>query len=150
MDRFFNKKNTIETSHSRNRNCSYPRQRLTPRRAFSGKIYELLEFAKILYISFRLQRDSSWVARRRARERFAPSSSAVDDADDTRERVPASIFNIAPTVDFRSSSWRGGSCESRASVTARDVIGDSPVAASISMWMYLLKCNKLDQNQISI
>lgn len=80
--------------------------------AFPGKIYELLEFAKIFYIGFRLRLGSSQVARKGAPLRSVPSSSAVDDADDTRERVPASIFNIASTAHLQDPRLHGANSTS--------------------------------------
>lgn len=97
--------------------------------------------ASVRFFSGRVKRDISL--------RSAPSSSAAGDADDTRERVPASIFNIASTAHLQDPRLHGGSRESRVYVTVRDVISDSLVAASISMRIYLLKCNKLDRSQIS-
>lgn len=71
------------------------------RRTFPGEIYDLLELAKIFYIGFQLRRISlSTGYAGRGIVRSAPSSSA---ALMTREweSMPASIFNIAPTVASR-------------------------------------------------
>jgi len=75
-------------------------------RASSGKIYELLEFAKIFYTGSRIR---SGPSRGRTRRCFgsASSSSAADDVDDTcararereRERVRSLPFSISTVTD---------------------------------------------------
>ena len=82
--------------------------------------------------------------------RFAPSSSVVDGADDTRERVPTSIFNIAPAVTFRILVFTADPSLGRPSLLAT-LSAHSPRQLPrrfLCGCTYVLKCNKLNWNQI--
>lgn len=117
--------------------------------AFPGKIYELLEFAKIFYIGFRLRLVSSRVFARKGHQ--ASIRSIFIGGRRWWHAGESASFHFQYRVDSppsgSSSSWRKFR-ESRVYVTVRDVISDSPVAVSISMRIYLLKCNKLDRSEI--
>lgn len=81
--------------------------------------------------------------------RSSPSSSATDDADDTRESASFHFqYRDDSPPSGSSSSWRIPRVSSICHCSRR-YQRFAMVAASISMRIYLLKCNKLDRSQIS-